>query len=296
MTNQTPVSAPQVAIDAARLTRWENLELSEADAQVIIDLVRSRIAVQLDGKAYLIESRLGPVARRHGCSGLAALVAKVKAGDRTTIEDVLDAMTTNETSFFRDHHPFDLLAECIIPDVVARTGGIGPFVVWNAACSSGQEPLSLAMLLHEKFPGLARPGRTKLLATDYSPAMIRRVKEAAYSRFEVNRGLPADHLDRYFTEEGRTWVADRRLTDLIETRELNLIERWDSVPRCDVVMIRNVLIYFPIEEKKRILRRIRTDVLKPDGVLLLGSSESTVNIDPGYEPMSGSGSTYFVPR
>ena len=274
----------------------EGGELSPADIQVVIDLVKSRIAVQLEGKAYLIESRLAPVALQHNLANLSELMGKIRTGNRVIVDDVLDAMTTNETSFFRDQHPFNVMAEKIIPEVIHRTGGTGPLTIWNGASSSGQEPLSLAMMIHDKFPGLARPGRTRIIATDYSAAMVRRTKDGIYSRFEINRGLPAKYAVDYFKQEGRTWVAKKEVTDLIEVRQMNLIDKWTMLPQCDLVLMRNVLIYFSTEVKQDILRRIRTDVLKPTGALLLGSSESTIGIDPAYESVREHGSTIFVPK
>ncbi len=271
-------------------------ELGPEDLKVIIDLVRAKIAVKLEGKAYLIESRLGPVARQHNLADLKQLISKVRAGDRAIIADVIDSMTTNETSFFRDQHPFTVMSDKIIPEVMERTGGAGPLTVWNGACSSGQEPLSLSMLIHDKFPALARPGRTRIIATDYSQSMVQRTKDAVYSRFEVNRGLPANYAVQYFQQEGRTWRAKKEITDLIEVKQLNLIEPWSGIPQCDIVLMRNVLIYFPNEVKANILQRVRKQILKPTGYLLLGSSESTLGADPGYEVERVCGSTIFVPK
>lgn len=281
---------------AANAKEDQASELSSDDINVIVDLVKSRIAVQLEGKAYLIESRLAPVVRQHNLRNLHDLMTKVRGGDRQIIDDVIEAMTTNETSFFRDQHPFTVLAEKVIPEVLERTGGSGPLTIWNGACSSGQEPLSLAMLIHDKFPALARPGRTRIIASDYSSAMVKRTKDAIYSRFEINRGLPANYAVKFFKQEGRTWVAKKELTDLIEVRQLNLIEKWTMLPQCDLVLMRNVLIYFPTPVKQDIMRRVRSDVLKPSGYLLLGSSESTLGVDQNYEVQRACGSTVFVPK
>ena len=281
---------------ATTSTAADSTELSNDDMDFIKELVRSKIAVQLEGKAYLIESRLAPVVRLHGLSDLRELVGQVRTRSNRPLEtDVVEAMTTNETSFFRDQTPFTALAERIIPDLLKNGNGGGPFTMWNAASSSGQESLSVAMMLHEQYPEMANSRRTRLLATDVSRAMVVRCQEAIYSRFEINRGLPANYALKYFDKSGRNWAAKKILTDLIEARELNLINPWAGVPRCDVVMLRNVLIYFPLEIKADILRRIRTDVLKPSGCLLLGGSESTAGIDAAYTAERVNGSTIFFP-
>jgi chemotaxis protein methyltransferase CheR len=270
-------------------------ELSTDELAFVEQFVRSHIAVQLEGKAYLIESRLSPLVRRHKLASMGELVQRLRGRDATIQHDVLEAMTTNETSFFRDQHPFAALAEEIVPRLTAANPR-ATLTLWNAASSSGQESLSVAIMLNEKFPELANPQRTRILATDVSAEMVKRCQEAVYSRFEINRGLSANLATKYFSQAGRNWAANNKLTDLIEAKELNLIKPWTGLPKCDVVMLRNVLIYFSVDVKRDILSRIRRDVLKPGGVLLLGASESTAGVDPGFEPRKASGSTIFVSK
>ncbi len=273
----------------------EATELSADDLDYVEQLVRERIAVQLTGKAYLIESRLAPVARLHKLASLQELVRQLKLQSNPELEgDVIDAMTTNETSFFRDRHPFDVLAEKVLPRLLGAGGD--PLTIWNAACSSGQEPLSIAMLLNDKFPQLVATRRVRILATDVSPAMIDRAKRAVYSRFEINRGLPADYATRFFQQQGRDWQARKELTDLIEARLLNLIDPWSEVPRADVVMIRNVLIYFSPQVKRDILHRIASQVLKPGGFLFLGASESPAEMDNDYRLVTAGASRLYTTR
>ncbi|MEM9563895.1 MAG: protein-glutamate O-methyltransferase CheR [Actinomycetota bacterium] len=274
----------------------ETTELSADDLKYVEDLVLSKIAVQLTGKAYLIESRLAPVARLHKIGGLQDLVRQLKLKSNRQLEaDVIDAMTTNETSFFRDRHPFDVLAENVIPRLLEANNG-GPIQIWNAASSSGQEPLSIAMILSDKFPQLVAARKVKILATDVSPAMVDRTKRAVYSRFEINRGLPADYATRFFQQQGRDWVARKELADMIDARLLNLIEPWQSVPRADVVMIRNVLIYFSPQVKRDILHRIATQVLKPGGFLFLGASESPAEMDSDYQLVTAGASRLYTTK
>jgi chemotaxis protein methyltransferase CheR len=157
----------------------------------------------------------------------------------------------------------------------------GPITIWCAASSSGQEPLSVAMAIQEKLPHIAP--RVRITATDLSPTMVERCREGRFSQLEVNRGLPARYLVRYFEQDGATWVARPEIRSMIDARVTNLAEPLAGIPRCDLVMIRNVLIYFSMTTKADILGRVRRDVLKPGGVLMLGSSETTHNIDDQYE-------------
>jgi chemotaxis protein methyltransferase CheR len=255
-------------------------------------------AIELaDTKAYLVESRLAPVVRQFGFDGFQGLHrALVAGGDPALERAVVDAMTTNETSFFRDGHPFETLGEHILPRLLERRLAHESITVWCAACSSGQEPYSLAMLATDRFPELVQRRGLRIHATDLSPTMVRRCHEARFSQFEVNRGLPAKSLVTHFDQDGRYWQAKEHLRSMVHCEELNLMDAWQGVPRADIVMIRNVLIYFSPEVKAQILRRIRNEVLKPDGFLLLGSSESTRNIDDGYEPINLGDSIVFVPQ
>ncbi|MEL6985048.1 MAG: protein-glutamate O-methyltransferase CheR [Actinomycetota bacterium] len=279
----------------AAQAQQEASELSADDLKYVEDLVLNKIAVQLTGKAYLIESRLAPVARLHKLGSLQELVRQLKLKSSPQIEaDVIDAMTTNETSFFRDRHPFDVLAENVVPRLLESNNG--PLTIWNAACSSGQEPLSIAMLLTDKFPQLVATRRVKILATDVSPAMVDRTSRAVYSRFEINRGLPADYATRFFQQQGRDWEARKELTDMIEVRLLNLIEPWKGLPKADVVMIRNVLIYFSPQVKRDILHRIATQVLKPGGFLFLGASESPAEMDSDYQLVTAGASRLYTTK
>ncbi len=270
---------------------------TEAPTLAVIDLnyfngvVDRSIGVQLEGKAYLVESRLQPLAKKFDVPTVAELIARMRKGDREIETAAIEAMTTNETSFFRDGHPFETLAREVIPDLVEKSGG--KLTIWNGACSSGQESYTLAMVLRDNFPDLTTPGRTRIISTDVSPDMVERTRAGSYSRFEVNRGLPATQAIKHFDQAGRNWVAKQELRLMIEARELNLLETWRDLPKCDLVLMRNVLIYFTVEVKREILRRIRTEVLAPHGALVLGSSESTVGIDPEFEPRRVGTSTFY---
>ncbi len=267
--------------------------LSTEDVNYFVQLVDNAIGVQLQGKEYLIESRLEPVAVARGLGSARELIARMRGGDRVAQQAAIEAMTTNETSFFRDQHPFQTLADLVIPDLRRASGG--SLTVWNGACSSGQESYTLAITLRENFPDLPA-SRIKIVSTDVSGKMVERCREGKYSRFEVNRGLPANLALKYFDQEGRNWVAKPELRSMIEVRELNLLKPWAALPQCDLVLLRNVLIYFTSPVKQEILRRIRTDVLKPSGALMLGASESIVGIDAGYETRRVGQTTLYYPK
>ena len=268
--------------------------LSPESLAFFCKLIDDRIGVQLQGKEYLIESRLQPLLRQFQLSTADELIDRLRRGDKQVEASAVEVMTTNETSFFRDQHPFEALATQLLPEM-RRTTGLRTLNIWNGACSSGQESYTMAMTISEHFPELVAGGKAKIVSTDVSPTMVERTKAGKYSRFEINRGLPASHAVRYFEQQGRSWVAKPDLRNMIDARELNLLKPWVGLPKCDVVLLRNVLIYFTVDKKQDILRRIRTNVLAPHGCLILGASETTVGLDEGYESRRiGKSTFHFV--
>jgi chemotaxis protein methyltransferase CheR len=257
--------------------------LSDTDFDHIRAFVRERSAIVLDdSKQYLVQTRLVNVLRDAELPTFAGLVEEIRRRPHGKVAaDVVEAMTTNETSFFRDSHPFDAVTEHLAPAITGARPG-ATLTIWCGACSSGQEPYSLAIALAERHPSLVRTGRVRIVATDISPAMVARCRAGRFSALEVNRGLPARHLVRHFEQDGRDWVVRPELRSLVEARELNLTGSWSGVPRCDVVLLRNVLIYFAPETKAQILTRIRREVLPAGGYLFLGASETTLNVDETY--------------
>ena len=270
--------------------------ISPADYAFLAHLIEERSAMLVDpGKEYLLRTRLGPVMREARLADLGALVEALRAPrSAALVERVVDAMTINETSFFRDSHPFDVVADTIVPGLLA-TRRDRTITIWCGAASSGQEPYSIAMLLRERFPSLVDKGRVRIIATDLSPTMVDRIDAGVYTSFEVGRGLSPELLARHFEGIDGGWRVRRPLRAMVEARTLNLTGSWDGLPRCDLVLLRNVLIYFSQDTKRRILERIRTEVLVPDGALLLGSSESTLNVDPGYERCDVGKQGYYRP-
>jgi chemotaxis protein methyltransferase CheR len=251
------------------------MTMTTADFEFICELVHRRSAIVVEPeKRYLVESRLSPLARAVGAAGIGGLVTLLRGGGGGTLpRDVVEAMTTNETTFFRDRAPFEALRTELLPTL---TRGGGPLRVWCAAASSGQEPVSVAMLLDEHFPAVARSAR--ILATDISEEMLERCRQGRYSQLEVNRGLPAPLLVRYFTKEGTSWVIDAKIRERVDLRAMNLAQPWPALPPMDVIFLRNVLIYFNVATKQDIIRRA-CHVLRPGGYLFLGSAETTIGLD-----------------
>lgn len=258
------------------------MALNPADFAYISAFIRESSAIVLEpGKEYLVESRLMPIVRQEKLDSIASLVAQLRKRPLNGLHtQVVEAMTTNETSFFRDVAPFEGLRLQALPDLIARRATERRLRIWCGAASSGQEPYSLAMLMLEHFPALAS-WDVKIIATDISKDILQRAKTGRYSQLEVNRGLPAPMLIKYFERAGMEWQIKESVRKLVQFQELNLIRPWIGLPSCDFVFMRNVLIYFDVPTKQDILGRIRK-VMRPDGYLFLGSAETTMNIDSNF--------------
>jgi chemotaxis protein methyltransferase CheR len=252
--------------------------MTAQDFEFVCRLVRDRSAIVLEpGKEYLVEGRLTPLVRQLDLGSITELVNRLRTGpDNGLTTRVVEAMVTTETSFFRDLLPFETLRTTVLPELIRRRKNEKRLDVWCAACSTGQEPYSLALLLRERFPELAG-WRVGILATDLSSDVLARAKEGRFSQLEVNRGLPAGLLVKYFRQQGSTWELSEEVRRAVEFRPLNLVRPWPPLPRMDLVFLRNVLIYFDVETKKAVLDRV-SSLLRPDGYLLLGGAETTLNL------------------
>jgi len=253
------------------------------DFDYIRELVRRGSAIVLEpSKEYLVEARLVPLARSEGLTSIAELVARLRAeGEGDLYRKVVEAMTTNETLFFRDLHPFDALRTTVLPELEGRRAAERRLRIWSAACSTGQEPYTIAMLLRENFATLAR-WRIEILATDLSSVVLAKARDGRFGPIEVNRGLPLELRSKFFTQSGLDWKIKDEIRRMVDFQELNLAAPWPPLEPFDVVLLRNVLIYFDSETKKSILGRVRR-VLRPDGYLFLGAAETTMNLDDGFE-------------
>lgn len=256
-------------------------------------LVRERAAIELDeSKRYLVEARLTSLAKRRGYASTSELVRAVRESRRSDLERALiESMTTNETSFFRDAHPFETLRKTILPELRLKRGDKRTIDVWSAACSTGQELYSIAMVLRETFADLPS-WKVSLLGTDLSDEVLDRARAARYSQIEVSRGLSPKALALHFQPVDSQWEVRPELRAMATFKKLNLIEPWVGMPTMDVVFLRNVLIYFSPETKKAILAKVRT-VMSPHGVLFLGAAETTLNLDDSFERIRCDGSAYY---
>jgi chemotaxis protein methyltransferase CheR len=259
------------------------MTLKSSAVDYIRQFVRDHAAIVVDAdKTYLVESRLLPLIRQEQLTSLEDLASRLK-GERfhRLHQKVVDAMTTNETSFFRDIHPFETLRTKVLPELLTKRGAERRLHVWCAASSSGQEPYSLAMLMREHFPALTS-WALRLIASDLASSMLARVQAGRYSQLEINRGLPAPLLVKYFLKQGLEWQVRDDLRGMIDTMQVNLAGPWPALPPMDIIFLRNVLIYFDVETKKSILGKIWR-LLRPDGYLFLGSAETTLNLDDAFE-------------
>ncbi len=256
-------------------------------------LVLDRAAIFLDAdKEYLVEARLSPLARRHGAATVWEFLLRLRAQPEGTLHtEVVEAMTTNETSFFRDPVLFNGIRDTIIPDLVTRRSQERRLTIWSAACSTGQEPYSMAMLLRE-HPQVPPSWQVRILATDLSRPVLARARDGRFTKLEVNRGLAANRLLRWFSQVGSDWVISDELKRMVDCREFNLAGPWSLVPPADLVLMRNVLIYFPPEIKQKMLARVR-QVLRPDGYLVLGNAETTLNLDSNFQRVDIGGASAF---
>jgi chemotaxis protein methyltransferase CheR len=233
-------------------------------------------------KQYLVESRLVPLARRVGVPGISELVQKLKSGAQALSAEVVEAMTTNETFFFRDKIPFDHLREAVIPALMQARASRRHLRIWCAASSSGQEPYSIAMCLKE-FAGPLAGWRVEILATDLSQGVLEKSKAGLFSQFEVQRGLPIQLLVKHFTQVGEMWQLNSDIRAMVQHRRLNLLQDFAHLGTFDLIFCRNVLIYFDQDTKAGVFERLAKS-LQSDGVLALGAAESVVGISDAFKP------------
>jgi len=246
---------------------------------------KSGLIVTAD-KIYLLDARLSPIARKHNIAGLDALVTAMRApGAFALIGEVVDAMTTNETSFFRDKTPFEALKTSLIPGLITRRAAQKAIRIWSAACSTGQEPYSLAMMLRDQFPVLG-DWRIEIVATDLSPTVLARARDGVFSAFEVQRGLPIQMLVRHFDQVEQNWRIKPELKRMIDFRPLNLLGDLGALGRFDIILCRNVLIYFDQPTKAAVLSRMAR-MLPSDGSLILGGAESVFGISDAFSDVPG---------
>ena len=258
--------------------------MNPAEYDYLRQFLKSRSGLVLSNeKQYLIESRLLPVARKSGLESIAALVAKLKEPRETVLaEAVVEAMTTNESFFYRDKTPFEHFTQMMMPEMLKARASQKKIRIWCAAASTGQEPYTIAMCLKEMERQLLG-WRIEILGTDISNEVLDRAKAGTYTQFEVQRGLPIQLLLKYFTQQGESWTISPQLRSMVQWKKFNLLESFASFGQFDIVFCRNVLIYFDQPTKVDILGRI-SKVMAPDGYLVLGAAETVVGLTDAFKP------------
>ena len=250
--------------------------MNAGDFEFLCGLLYEGTGVVMDAsKDYLVDTRLTALARAEGLSGVADLVRRLRSGSSARLQQrFVENMLTKETSFFRDHHPFDALAATILPELVGERSRERQLVIWSAACATGQEIYSVAMLIREQFPALTT-WSIDLIGTDISEEALARAQTGRYSQLEIGRGLASQFLLKYFDQDGLEFCLRDEIRRMVRFLPLNLVRPWPSMPRADLILLRNVLIYFDASLKSRVLREV-CRVLRPDGYVVLGGAETMV--------------------
>jgi len=275
------------------------LKVTPEDVQVVARLVYDLCGVVLDAsKGYLIESRLSEVAKKANCATFTELYYKARYDAKSGLQnDIIDAITTQETLFFRDSSPFEALKHKAIPEVIdanAKTTFPKRLRIWSAACSTGQEPYSIAMILHELIPNIVSWDVT-ILATDIADTAIKQASLGRYAAHEIQRGMEPALLNKYFTKEPSTWKVKDELRAMIAFKKLNLHKPFTGMGPFDIIFCRNVAIYFSKEDKRSLFLRL-AEVLKPNGYLFTGSSESLTDVGPQFIPQHHCRSIFYQPH
>jgi chemotaxis protein methyltransferase CheR len=272
------------------------MSLSNASFEFVRTLLRERSGHYLEAdKVYLVETRLLPLTRRYGCASVEELVSRLRGRrNEKLLTELVEAMAINETFFFRDTRSFEILRQTILPELMRRRADVRCLNIWSAACSSGQEAYSVALLLRHYFPGL--PGWSiRLLGSDLSAVALERARQGRYSELEVSRGLPDEILEVYFQRQGDGWQIADDIRRMVEFLPINLNGVWPEFAPLDLVLLRNVLIYFDLPTKQQILNRVHR-VLHPDGYLMLGGAETTHNLHVDFVPISFEQVSFFRVR
>lgn len=263
------------------------------DVAALVALLKERSGLVVDPeKVAALEVRLARFLEAKGMQTLASLVERMRARPYDPVnQECCNLFTIHETLFFRDPAPFRALRETILPEILRQRAQERTLAVWCAAASTGQEPYSVAMLLDDAFPQLSL-WNVRILATDLSSEAIATARRGRYRYLEVNRGLPAPMLSKYFRQEGEEWLLDRRIADRVEFRQGNLLEPMLDLPPCDLVLMRNVLIYFDAETKRRAFERVRR-TMRPDGFALFGASEIPQVVTEDFLPVTAGGAVFY---
>lgn len=275
------------------------VKIRPEEIKVLSNYIYNVSGISIDAsKAYLLETRFGKLLDEEGCKSYSEFYHKAKADARKVLEKkIINAITTNETLFFRDTGPFELLKHKILPDIIdARTEkGIRPgganLRIWSSACSTGQEIYSIAIIIKELL-GNNSNHRVSLTGTDLSDAAVAQASSGTYNKFEIERGLPREKLQRYFTPTGGNWKIKDEIRSMASFRRMNLMGSFVGLGKFDIIFCRNVAIYFTLQDRKKLFNKI-AEVLEPDGYLLIGSTESLTGVCPRFVPKRHLRSVYY---
>lgn len=267
--------------------------ITTLDFDYLRQLVHQHSAVVLDGdKTYLAELHLQPIAEAAGFATIANLIAYLRYQPLSDLHiQTIEALVTNETSFFRDTYPFEALKQVVLPELIKKRRIERSLNIWCAACSNGQEAYSIAMLIREYFPLLAN-WSVQIIASDFSGKVLARAKEGRYNQLEIKRGLPKNFREKYFKLLDHEWQIHDEIRQTIDFRQINLLHSWSILPNIDILLLRNVLIYFDIATKKYLLTKVRQQ-LRTDGYLFLGSGETTINLHEAFERVQFDKSIFY---
>ncbi|MFN7039036.1 MAG: CheR family methyltransferase [Alphaproteobacteria bacterium] len=269
------------------------MDLSTSDFDFISKLIKQRSGIALTKeKQYLIDSRLIPIAKKLGLNEVVDLIAKLKSiNDEALINEVVETMTTNESSFMRDIKPFEQMKSIVIPYIKSQAPDKKSFRIWSAACSNGQEPYSVAMSLKEA-PGFGNY-KFEIFASDLTTHVLEKAKSGIYTQFEVQRGLPITLLLKYFEQHGDNWKIKDEIKSMVEFQKINLIENFDRLGKFDIILCRNVLIYFDSATKLQILNNF-TKLMNPYSVLMLGCTENILGMENKFKFIKDSASIFTL--
>ena len=262
------------------------VKIQPDEIQLITKYIYELSGINIEAsKSYLLETRLGRMLEDENCTSYGEFYHKAKADRSKVLEaKILDAITTNETLFFRDNNPFELLKHKILPEVIdahASKSVATPIRIWSAACSTGQEVYSIAIILNELLGNT--PVKFKLMGTDLSDAAIKQASHGSYNKFEIERGLPRERLQRYFKADGAKWKIKDQIRVMATFKKFNLMHSFMGMGKFDIIFCRNVAIYFTLEDRKKLFAKI-ADALEPDGYLIIGSTESLTGVCPRFVP------------
>jgi len=265
------------------------IKIAPAELKLIAQYIYDISGIYLDqSKSYLFETRLSAIAEALGCNNYVELQNKAKRDASKKIEkDIIDAISTNETLFFRDKGPFELLQHKLLPEIIdarsSRPGSLKtPLKIWSAAASTGQELYSIAIIIKELLKDSSNYS-IKLLGTDISDNAISQASYGKYNKFEIERGLDRKYLQKHFTLFGDSWKIKDEIRAMVNFRKLNLMLPFSALGKFDIIFCRNVAIYFTLPDRKKLFNKI-ADALSDDGFLVIGSTESLTGICPRFTP------------